>query len=59
MIDRYKILFSELDLLEYQLKDKCKTKHGRDIAFMLMSKRKTFVVPETFIKILGGKYDKK
>tara|TARA_Y100000310_G_scaffold343430_1_gene451007 strand:+ start:2044 stop:2223 length:180 start_codon:yes stop_codon:yes gene_type:complete len=59
MIDRYKILFSELDLLEYQLKDKCKIKHGRDIAFKLMLKRKTFVVPETFIKILGDKHGKK
>ena len=55
MIERYKQLYSELKLLEYQLKDKCKVKFGKDIAGRMLVGKKTFINPEAFIKILGEK----
>ena len=55
MIDRYRQLFSELELLEYQLKDKCKVRFGRNIAFKMISKKKDFILPENFKEILGEK----
>ena len=54
MIDRYRQLFSELELLEHQLKDKCKIKFGRNIAFKMISKKKSFILPDSFKEILGG-----
>ena len=33
---------------EYQLKKMCKTRFGKEIAFRMMSRGKTFVAPETF-----------
>ena len=59
MIDRYKQLYSEMRLIEHQLKDLCKVRFGKEIAFRMMSKKKTFVAPETFKEILGGKDGKK
>ena len=53
MIDRYKQLFSELKLLEHQLKGQCKLRHGQEIAFRMMSKTKKFITPEIFKEILG------
>lgn len=59
MIDRYKQLFSELKLLEHQLKDQCKVRFGQEIAFRMLSNTKKFISPEQFKEILGGKYGKK
>tara|TARA_Y100000310_G_C20573834_1_gene759447 strand:+ start:555 stop:737 length:183 start_codon:yes stop_codon:yes gene_type:complete len=55
MIERYKQLFCELKLLEYQLKDQCKTRFGKEIAFKMLSRKKYFVSPESFVNILRGK----
>ena len=59
MIDRYRQLFSELELLEHQLKDKCKIKFGKSIALRMTSKKKGFILPDSFKEILGGKNGRK
>ena len=55
MIERYKQLFSELKLLEHQLKDRCKVKYGREIACRMLINKKYFVNPDSFLELLGGK----
>ena len=58
MIDRYRQLFSELKLLEHQLKQKCKLRCGQECAFRMMNNSVTFVNPESFKDVLGGKSGK-
>lgn len=55
MIDRYTKLYNELKLLEYQLRDQCRTKYGQTIAIRMLSESKEFITPENFKKILGDK----
>tara|TARA_R100001594_G_C3834335_1_gene214118 strand:- start:193 stop:372 length:180 start_codon:yes stop_codon:yes gene_type:complete len=55
MVKRYKQLFSELKLLEHQLKNKCKVKYGQEVAFRMLLKKKYFVNPDSFLELLGGK----
>jgi len=53
MIDRYIQLYSEMKLIEHQLKKQCKAKFGQTIAFKMMSRKKFFIKPEIFKEILG------
>ena len=54
MIKRYKQLFSELKLLEHQLKQKCRVRHGQECAIRMISNSVEFVNPENLKDILGG-----
>ena len=55
LTDRYARLFSELELIEYQLKHSCRIEHGREIAGRIISNTKKFTSPKTFEDLLGGK----
>ena len=59
MLERYKQLFSELKLLEHQLRQKCYKLHGKEIAFRMLHNSKEFIDPDELNKILGGKNGKK
>ena len=50
MINRYSELYSELKILEYQLKQRSK---GRSAALKITGGKRGFVRPEVFEKILG------
>ena len=53
MIDRYRTLYAELKILEYQLKKKSKEAQGRSAGFKITAGRRGFVKPEVFRNILG------
>ena len=53
MINRYRTLYAELKILEYQLKRKSKEAQGRDAGFKITAGRRGFVKPEIFRDILG------
>ena len=55
MLDRYKILYAELKLIEYQLRQRSKRAAGINAAFRIKGGRRGFVKPEVFKKILGGR----
>ena len=58
LIDRYAQLFSELELIEHQLKHSCRIEHGREIAGRIICNTKEFTDPKTFKDLLGGKNGK-
>ena len=58
LIDRYAQLFSELELIEHQLKHSCRIEHGREIAGRIICNTKEFTVPKTFKDLLGGRNGK-
>ena len=55
MIDRYRTLYAELKILEYQLKQRARQARGREAAFGIASGKRGFVKPETFSEIMKGK----
>tara|TARA_Y100000310_G_scaffold9894_1_gene10603 strand:+ start:265 stop:438 length:174 start_codon:yes stop_codon:yes gene_type:complete len=54
MLDRYATLYSELKILEYQLKQKARQARGRDAGFRIKAGRRGFVKPEVFNEIMKG-----
>ena len=59
MIIRYKKLYSELKLIEYQLKNRCKNKFGKVISDKSLLDKYGFIKPKVFEQLLGGKNGKK
>ena len=53
MLDRYKSVFAQLKILEYQLKRMSKEAQGRDAGFKITAGKRGFVKPEVFRNILG------
>ena len=55
MIDRYSILYSELKLMEYQLKQRVRGSRSLNTAFRINGGKRGFVKPEVFRKLIEGK----
>ena len=55
MLDRYRTLFSELKILEYQLRRRAKEVKGIHAGFRIKAGRRGFVRPEVFKDIIEGK----
>ena len=55
MIDRYRTLYTQLKLIEYQLKQRAKESSGRNAAFKIKGGRRGFVKPEVFSEIIERK----
>mgnify|MGYP003140745187 CR=1 FL=1 len=55
MIDRYKTLYTELKILEYQLKQRARESQGRTAGFKISAGRRGFVKPSVFKDILNGR----
>tara|TARA_Y100000310_G_C19953781_1_gene478055 strand:- start:32 stop:199 length:168 start_codon:yes stop_codon:yes gene_type:complete len=53
MTKRYRTLYAELKILEYQLKQKARYRKGRVASIKIKRGKRGFVKPDIFIDIIG------